>query len=264
MPQSGHGFHQWGVKLKDYFIFGIYSTPIYALQHETWFIPTVTIVYFTHVQFAIHQALFAELLPTTSVFLLWLCAADYAYLSGILITHLYWNVSYCISDHLYNLTRTLWFLILYSEVFTPFCVVWKFKNVFWYMSGKWKHSSVSDARQVCLDYVLTRFMASHEQLVEWFSNFCFYFTAVSTTSLIFSFLKKNVVRCSPYSQASYINYKRQPDGVEILKLEINIHSVILQSFSVWYLLALRILLAGFSSAYTQDTRSNFIAFMFGM
>lgn len=68
----------------------------------------------------------------------------------------------------------------------------------------------------------------------------------------------------PYSQASYISYRGQPDGTEILKLKINVHYGILEPFSVWFLLTLKIVLSGFSSAYIQDSWPNSTAFMFGM
>lgn len=56
-----------------------------------------------------------------------------------------------VSDHLCNLARTIWFLNLCTGVFTPFCALWKFNNVFCYTSYKWKHFSESDAGQVCIE-----------------------------------------------------------------------------------------------------------------
>ena len=41
-------------------MFCIYGTPIYVLQYETCFIPTVAVGYFTHVEFAIHQVPFCR------------------------------------------------------------------------------------------------------------------------------------------------------------------------------------------------------------
>lgn len=209
---------------------------------------------------------FAALLPTTSVFPLQLHAVGHTYLSGILITHLYCNASYCISDCLHNLTKLLCFLILYSDGFAPFCFVWKFNNVFCYTNSKWRYSSVSDAGQVCIetDLIHVSWQTTHSVSLTKFSNCHFYFTAVSTRPFISTFLKKNIAIGFLYWQASYSGYRRQPDGAEILTLKINYHYGILEPFSVCLPLTLQVLLAGFSSAYVHNIWSNSTAFMFGM
>lgn len=194
---------------------------------------------------------FAALLPTTSVLPLQLCAVDHAYLSGILITHLYWNASYCISDYLHNLTK-LCFLILYSDVLAPFCFIWKFNNVFCYMSRKWRYSSVSDAGQVCIetDLIHVSWQTTDNFSLTKFSNCCFYITAISTRSFISTFLMENIATRFLYWQVSYSGYRRQSDGAEILTLEINDHYGILEPFSVWLPLTLQILLVCFSYILT--------------